>query len=251
MKLSKQLHVKPGAKIRLSDIDPRDTLGYKDKDSIAKAFEKSKARLYDLHYRLYAEHQRALLIANVNPQSCRVTSFKVPTAEELDHDFLWRIHKATPRRGEIGIFNRSHYEDVLVARVHSLVPREVWEARYEQINAFEKTLVENGTRIVKFFLHIGKAEQKARFQERLDDPAKHWKLSPADFEERQRWPDYMKAYEEVFHRCSTPWAPWYIIPSDRKWFRNFAVSNVIVETLRDMDPRFPPPTLDVSKIVLK
>ena len=268
MNLCKQLCVKPGDKVRLSEIDPGATLGFKDKDSIKKAFEKNTARLYELQYRLYAEHQRALLIvlqaldaggkdgtirhvmAHVNPQSCRVTSFKVPSPEERDRDFLWRIHKAVPARGEMGIFNRSHYEDVLVVRVHQMVPREVWEARYEQINAFEKMLVESGTRILKFYLHISKAEQKARFRERLEDASKHWKLSTADFEERRHWKDYQAAYEDVFRRCSTPWAPWYIIPSNRKWFRNFVVSDVIVQTLEAMNPRFPEPTLDISKIVL-
>jgi PPK2 family polyphosphate:nucleotide phosphotransferase len=191
------------------------------------------------------------VMSGLNPQGCRVTSFKVPTEEELSHDYLWRMHRAVPAKGEIGIFNRSHYGDVLVVRVHNLVPKRVWSKRFEQINAFEKILAETGVTIVKFFLHISKEEQKNRLQERLDDSTKHWKVSPADFEERKYWDDYVKAYEDVLARCSTPWAPWYVIPGDHKWFRNLAVADVLVRTLKDMKMRFPKSKLDLSQFVLE
>jgi PPK2 family polyphosphate:nucleotide phosphotransferase len=190
------------------------------------------------------------VMSGLNPQGCHVTSFKVPTEEELAHDYLWRVHRAVPAKGEIGIFNRSHYGDVLVVRVHNLVPRRVWSERYEQINGFEKILADNDVTIVKFFLHISKEEQKKRLQERLDDPAKHWKVSEADFEERRFWPDYIKAYEDALSKCSTPWAPWYVIPADHKWFRNLAVADILVSTLEDMDMRFPKSKLDLSRFVL-
>jgi PPK2 family polyphosphate:nucleotide phosphotransferase len=172
----------------------------------------------------------------------------VPTEEELDHDFLWRVHQAVPPRGEFGIFNRSHYEDVIVVRVHKLVPRSVWEKRYDEINAFERHLVENDVAILKFFLHISKAEQKKRIQARIEDPTKCWKLTPSDFEERKHWDEYQLAYEDAINRCSTEWAPWYIIPADRKWFRNLAVSRIMCETLAAMKMKFPKPTFDASKL---
>jgi PPK2 family polyphosphate:nucleotide phosphotransferase len=179
-----------------------------------------------------------------------VNSFKVPTKEELDHDYLWRVHKATPRRGHIGIFNRSHYEDVLVVRVHNLVPEDMWQQRYEQINQFEKLLADTGTTILKFFLYISKEEQKERFEARLRDPRKNWKFSTADVKERGYWDDYMRAYEDALSRCSTPWAPWHIIPADHKWYRNLAVSQVIIEALEKLDMRFPPPLPDAGDIVI-
>jgi PPK2 family polyphosphate:nucleotide phosphotransferase len=191
------------------------------------------------------------VMSGVNPQGCRVTSFKSPSAEETAHDFLWRIHNAIPERGEIGIFNRSHYEDALVVRVHDLVPEAIWSQRYKQINRFEKTLAENNVKILKFYLHISKEEQKNRFQQRLEDRAKWWKLSPTDFQERKYWNDYMEAYEDVLRRCSTPWAPWYIIPANKNWFRNLAVSHVIVKTLDDLNMKFPKPSFNVSRYVLK
>jgi PPK2 family polyphosphate:nucleotide phosphotransferase len=230
--------------------------------------EKRRKKLYELQYLLHAAKSQSLLIvlqamdaggkdgtirhvmAGLNPQGCRVTSFKVPTEEELAHDYLWRIHRAVPGKGEIGIFNRSHYGDVLVVRVHNLVPKREWSKRYEQINAFEKILAENGVTIVKFFLHISKDEQKRRLQQRLDDSSKHWKVSPADFEERQYWDDYVKAHEDALTKCSTPWAPWYVIPADHKWFRNLVVADILVSTLQDMDMRFPKSKLDLSKFVL-
>jgi PPK2 family polyphosphate:nucleotide phosphotransferase len=188
------------------------------------------------------------VMRGVNPQGCQVTSFKVPTEEELDHDFLWRIHKATPRRGYIGIFNRSHYEDVLVVRVHNLVPETVWRQRYEQINQFEKLLADTGTTILKFFLYISKEEQKERFEARLRDPAKNWKFSMGDVKERNLWDDYMAAFEEVLSRCSMPWAPWFVIPANRKWYRNLVVSQTIIEALEKLDMRYPPPLSGADKI---
>ncbi len=175
----------------------------------------------------------------------------MPSAEEAAHDFLWRIHKAMPAHGEIGIFNRSQYEDVLVVRVHELVPKSVWSARYDQINTFEKLMTESGVTILKFFLHISKEEQLERLEERLDDPNRNWKISEADVKERERWDDYVKAYEAVLSRCSTSAAPWFVIPANKKWFRNLAVSQIIVETLERMNPKFPKPSVDLSKIKVK
>jgi len=190
------------------------------------------------------------VMSGVNPQGCQVTSFKVPTEEELDHDYLWRVHKATPRRGFIGIFNRSHYEDVLVVRVHNLVPEAVWQQRYEQINQFEKLLADSGTTILKFFIYISKEEQKERFEARLRDPRKNWKFSMGDVKERGHWDDYMRAFEDVLSRCSTPWAPWHVIPANHKWYRNLAVSQIIIEALEHLDMRFPPPLPDAGEIVI-
>ena len=190
------------------------------------------------------------VMSGLNPQGCRVTSFKKPSVEETRHDFLWRIHKGVPEGGQIGIFNRSHYEDVLVVRVHELVPRPVWSKRYEQINAFERILSENGVTVLKFFLHISKDEKRERLKARIDDSTRHWKLAPEDFAERRFWNDYIKAYEDALTRCSTPWAPWYLIPANRKWFRNLAVSSILVRTLEEIDPKFPPTAIDVSKLRL-
>ena len=265
MDLIKRCIVKPGSKIKIEDRDPADTFGlHRDDDAIAKNIGK----LTELQHVLYADHKHALLIilqaldaggkdgtirhvmSGVNPQGCEVTSFKAPSSEELAHDFLWRIHKAVPRLGNIGIFNRSQYEDVLVVRVHDLVPKSIWSERYAQINAFEHSLVKNNITILKFFLHISKDEQKKRFEERLQDPNKNWKLSLPDFEERKRWDDYMKAYEAVFRKCSTEWAPWYIIPANNKSFRNYAIAEIIVRTLEQMKLEYPPPAIDLSKVSL-
>lgn len=266
MNLTRKLMVKSGRTIRLKEIDPDQTPSVRDKSEAVKRLEKNHARLADLQYRLYAENRRALLIvlqamdaggkdgtirhvmSGMNPQGCRVTSFKVPTPRELSHDFLWRIHLAVPPRGEIGIFNRSHYEDVLAVRVHELVPASVWKRRYAQINAFERMLTENDVRILKFFLHISKSEQKERLESRLKDPSKNWKLEPADIEERQHWGDYREAYEDVLCKCSTPWAPWFVIPANHKWYRNFAVSQIISETLAALRMRFPQPAFNPAKI---
>ena len=269
MKIHNKLLVAPGKKTKLSDFDPDDTLGLKNDDVSQKMLQKLLTRLDDLQLLLYASKQYALLIvlqgidsagkdgtirhvmSGVNPQSCRVTSFKAPSAEEAAHDFLWRIHKAIPERGEIGIFNRSHYEDVLVVRVHKLVPEVVWSGRYKQINRFEKVLAENNVKLLKFYLHISKEEQEKRFQQRLEDRTKWWKLSPNDFQERKYWNDYMDAYQDAIRYCSTPWAPWYVIPSNKKWFRNLAVSHIIVKTLEDMNMKFPKPSFDISRYVAR
>jgi len=265
---SKELLATPGKKIKLDKWDPEDTLGWEKNHKMKASLDKAIEKLDSLQYLLYAEHKRALLIvlqgldaagkdgtirhvmSGVNPQGCRVASFKQPTAEELRHDFLWRVHKAVPPTGDIGIFNRSHYEDVLVARVHNLVPKDVWSQRYDEINDFERTLAENNVKIVKFFLHISKGEQKDRFQQRIDDKDRQWKISEADFAERKYWEDYTKAYEAALTNCSKAHAPWYVIPSNKKWFRNLAVSHIIVETLEELHMKFPAPTVDVSKIKL-
>jgi PPK2 family polyphosphate:nucleotide phosphotransferase len=186
----------------------------------------------------------------VNPQGVRVTSFKAPTEEELAHDFLWRVHAAAPRRGFIAIFNRSHYEDVLVARVHDLVPEPVWRRRYRHIDHFEALLADADVRIVKIFLHISREEQAERLRARLEDPAKRWKFRPEDLAERARWDDYMAAYEEAIARTSTEHAPWYVVPADHKWFRNWAVSRIVIEALEAMDPRYPEPAADLDGITV-
>ena len=258
--------LKPGTKVRLRDHDPDDTGRYRDRAAAEKHLARDLERLARLQELLYAENRRALLVilqgtdaagkdgtikhvfSGVNPQGCEVTGFGAPSAEEADHDYLWRIARAVPRRGDIGIFNRSHYEDVLVARVRGLVPRQVWSARYDQINRFERLLVENGTTILKFFLHISKQEQKLRLEKRLQDPAKVWKFSETDVADRRRWNDYQAAYEELLTRCSTAWAPWFIVPADHKWYRNLVVARTIVETLARMDPRPPKPRTDLGKL---
>jgi PPK2 family polyphosphate:nucleotide phosphotransferase len=269
MKLGKRFMVKPHARMKLDNFDPDDTADFEKGDKAHGHLEKNISRMEDLQYRLYAESRRAVLIvlqgmdasgkdgtvrhvmSGLNPQGCRVISFKVPSAEEASHDFLWRIHKAMPAHGEIGIFNRSHYEDVLVVRVHELAPKSVWFARYDEINTFEKLLSENGVTILKFFLHISKQEQKERLEARLKDPTRNWKISPADLKEREHWDDYVKAYEAALSQCSTSVAPWFVIPSNKKWFRNLTVSQIIVETLEQMNPKFPEAAFDISKLKVK
>ena len=267
---SKELMVTPGKKhLNLSKWSPDDTLGWEKDDKMKGHLEKCLRRLDELQYLMYAENKHALLIVlqgldaagkdgtirhvmdGVNPQGCRVTSFKKPSTEEMDHDYLWRIHKAIPPIGDIGIFNRSQYEDVLVVRVHDLVPESEWSKRYDEINEFERMLSQNGVTILKFFLHISKDEQKRRFQERIDDPDKRWKISEADFAERKFWDDYTRAYEDILVRCSTKHSPWFVIPANKKWFRNLAVSHIIRETLDSMRMKFPPPTVDVKKLKWK
>ena len=234
-----------------------------------RVWTKAIKKLDKLQYLLYADHKHALLMvfqgldaagkdgtirhvmSGVNPQGCSVTSFKAPSPEEAAHDYLWRVHHAVPAFGDIGIFNRSHYEDVLIVRVHNLVPKEVWSERYEQINQFEEYLADNNVKILKFFLHISKEEQKKRFMERMDDPDKRWKISEADFNERKFWDDYTKAYEDALERCSTKVAPWFVIPANKKWFRDLAVSHIIVETLEEMKLKFPAPTIDLKKLKQK
>ena len=251
-----KLKARPGAKFKLENFSPGDTCGV-SKNRAEKAWARHVEKLAALHDLLYAEHKRSLLIilqgmdaagkdgtikhvmSGVNPQGCSVTSFKQPSPREQDHDFLWRVHAAVPEKGDIGIFNRSQYEDVLVVRVHNIVPREIWKARYSEINAFEKILAENDVHILKFFLHMSSEEQEKRFKDRLSDPRKNWKASAADFTERKFWDDYQAAYEDVISKCSTKEAPWYVIPSDHKWFRNFAVAEVVIRALESFKMQYP------------
>jgi len=252
------LRIKPGSKVRLATIDPSATHGF-DKATAAPALERELQRLAALQDKLWAEARRSVLVVlqgidaagkdgtinkvmeAFNPQGCVVSSFKVPTPEELGHDFLWRIHRRTPRDGEIGIFNRSHYEDVLVVRVHKLAPKSVWSARYDRINAFEETLAGEGTTVVKFFLTIDRDEQRARFLARYNDPTRRWKFALGDLEERKRWDDYQAAFDEALSRTSTTVAPWYVIPANRKWFRNIAVASILADTIADLRPAYPRP----------
>jgi PPK2 family polyphosphate:nucleotide phosphotransferase len=244
------------SRFKLKHYAADDTHGV-SKDQAEKILPTHVRKLAELHDLLYAEHKRSLLIvlqgmdaagkdgtikhvmSGVNPQGCSVTSFKQPTPNELDHDFLWREHIAVPPKGAIGIFNRSYYEDVLIARVHKLVPQEVWKKRFSQINDFEKILTDNNVCILKFFLHMSYEEQGKRFQERLDDPRKNWKASAADFKERQYWDEYQDAYRDAIEQCGTENAPWYVIPSDHKWFRNFAVGEIVTRTLEAFKMEYP------------
>jgi PPK2 family polyphosphate:nucleotide phosphotransferase len=258
--------VKPGKKIKLPKIDTADNGHFENKEAAAEVMQKDQHKLKKLQDLLYADGKHALLVviqamdtggkdgtiehvfSSVNPQGCNVTSFKQPTPLEQRHDFLWRIHNAAPPKGMIGIFNRSHYESVLVERVHDLVPKKVWSKRYDSINQFEQLLIDEGTTIVKFFLHISKDEQKARLQRRLDDKKRHWKFSAADLAERKLWDDYTDAYEDALSNCSTKAAPWYIVPADHKWFRNWVVSDIIVRTLTEMKLEYPPAAEDIAKV---
>jgi PPK2 family polyphosphate:nucleotide phosphotransferase len=261
--------VAPGTPFSLDDRDPADTSGAPgDKKATQKALEELSDDLMALQERLYAESGQALLVVlqaidaggkdgtvkhvfgGTNPQGVRVTSFKQPTPEELAHDFLWRIHAAVPGHGYIGIFNRSHYEDVLVARVHELVEESVWRRRYRHINHFEGLLHDADTRVIKLFLHISREEQAERLRKRLEDPTKRWKFQRGDLAERERWDDYMAAYDEAIARTSTEHAPWYVVPADHKWFRNWAVSRIVIETLEAMDPRYPDPAEDLDGIIV-
>ncbi len=266
MDLAKHCIVEPGSKLRLKHRDPDDTFGRKRDD---KTHEKRLNRLRELQHLLYADKRYSLLIvlqgldaagkdgtirhvmSGVNPQGCDVTSFKAPTAEQLARDFLWRIHGSVPPRGNIGIFNRSHYEDVLIVRVHDLVPKSVWKHRYKHINEFERMLTENGVTILKFFLHISREEQRKRFEARIQDSSRNWKLSLPDFEERQHWDNYTAAYEDALTKCSTKEAPWYVIPANRKWFRNYLVAELVVRALDGMRLKYPAPSVDISKVVLE
>ena len=254
-----QCLVRPGTRAQLSRRDPGGTPGFKgDKADGRKDLEKLTAKLSELQELLYAGHQHSVLVVlqgldsagkdgtirrvfeGVNPQGVRVVSFKAPSATELDHDFLWRIHSELPARGEMVLFNRSHYEDVLVPRVHGLISRREWERRYRTIREFERAVTEEGTTLLKFFLHLSRSEQKRRLQERLNDPTKHWKFREADVRERLRWNDYAQAYEEALTKTSTRWAPWYVVPSDRKWYRDWFVSRQIVRALERLRMRYPP-----------
>ncbi len=256
--------VSPGTKIKLKDLPTRYEGDLSKTDGKKELVEISNT-LSDLQELLYAEHKQKVLVVvqgmdtagkdgtirhvfgDVNPQGTKVFNFKQPTQRELDHDYLWRVHQKTPGSGEIVIFNRSHYEDVLIVRVHDLVPKSRWEKRYDQINDFERLLVEEGTIILKFCLHISKEEQAKRFLARLDRPDKHWKFNPGDLEEREYWDDYMQAYEDMVNRTSTKWAPWIVVPSDRKWYRNLTVARAIVKQLKSLDMHFPKEVPDIDK----
>ncbi len=261
--------VAPGSDLDLRSLDPADTAAFEGtKKEGRKLASDLNARLETLQEVLYAEDRHKVLIVlqamdtggkdgtirhvfdGTNPQGVTVASFKKPTSEELAHDYLWRVHAKTPKRGEITIFNRSHYEDVLVVRVHDLVPQNVWGRRYEQINRFEELLADEGTTILKFFLHISKDEQKARLQDRLDVPEKNWKFAIGDLDERKLWDDYLDAYQEALRRTSTEWAPWYVVPADRKWYRNLMISEVLVETLEALKMQYPDPEPGLDSIVI-
>ncbi len=266
MNYDKEFRVEEGSKVKLDEIDPEYRGGHEDKDSAQPEVDKYVERLRQLQYLMYAENKRSLLIVlqgmdaagkdgvishvlgAMNPQGCCVYGFKTPSVEELAHDYLWRVHQATPRKGYVAVFNRSHYEDVLVVRVHKLVPKEVWSGRYDEINAFERELSNEGTHILKFYLHIDKDEQLARFKDRLDDSVRNWKISESDYAEREYWSQYQEAYEEAISKCSTTYAPWYVIPANRKWFRNLAVSQILVNSLESLNMKFPPPTANLAEI---
>jgi PPK2 family polyphosphate:nucleotide phosphotransferase len=269
MNYIKEFRVGQGSKVDLAKVDA----GFKDQheshEHALPEIETFTQRLHDQQYLMYAEGKRSLLIclqgrdaagkdgtinhvlSAMNPQGCTVTGFKVPSKEEAAHDFLWRYHQHTPGKGQVAIFNRSHYEDVLVVRVHDLVPKQVWSQRYEQINAFERMLADNGTHILKFYLHIDPDEQLERFKQRILDPARHWKISDGDYAERPYWDAYTEAFEDALSKTSTDHAPWFVIPSNHKWFRNLAISRIVAETLESLDMQFPEPTVDIDEIKKK
>jgi PPK2 family polyphosphate:nucleotide phosphotransferase len=264
----KQFRIKPG-KVDLKKVDAEFHGNYKNEEATIDEINENAQRLSELQALMYAENKHSLLIVlqamdgggkdgtiahvmgAMNPQGCNVVSFKVPTAEELSHDYLWRIHKVTPAKGRVTVFNRSHYEDVLVVRVHSLVPKEVWSKRYNEINNFERGLANSGTTIVKFFLHIDKEEQLRRFRDRLDEPDKQWKISDSDYTEREYWDDYQQAYMDAISKCNFNYAPWYIVPANHKWFRNLIVSQILVETMESWKMKYPAPSVDLTEIKQK
>jgi PPK2 family polyphosphate:nucleotide phosphotransferase len=258
--------VKPGNRVKLKDVDPAFKDGNKDDAIDEGEMDRYRKRLRELQELLFVGKQHSLLIClqaldtggkdgtidhvlgAMNPQGCRVQAFREPTPEEASHDFLWRAHRAVPAAGEVVVFNRSYYESVLVERVDGLVPEKVWSKRYDLINAFEQGLAAQGTLVLKFFLHISKEEQLKRFKDRLDDPTKQWKISESDYADRKHWDDYMKAFEDAFAKCSTAEAPWYVIPADRKWFRNLAVARIVVEHLEALKMGYPKAAVDLGRI---
>lgn len=270
MELSRKFLVKPGkmaGKLKLKEWFDYDA--NKRKEDVEKDFTHFSSRMSELQYKLYADNRQSLLIilqgvdasgkdgtirhvmGALNPLSCYAKSFKVPTTEDLSHDYLWRVHMAVPSKGQIAIFNRSHYEDVIEAGVHNLIPRNELTLRYTQINDFERYLSENHVTILKFFLHISKDEQKKRLMARLQDPSKRWKVSESDLKNRKYWDNYMESYEKVLNMCSTKYAPWYIVPSNLKWFRNWVVAQIVVETLDNMKLKYPQPKIDASKFSIE
>jgi len=258
--------VEPSRKVRLEKIDPSYTGKHESHDKALPQIRKHLERMGKLQYLLYADGDQSLLVvlqaldaagkdgvirhlfSGINPQGTLVFGFKQPSKVESEHDFLWRIHVCAPAKGQIVIFNRSHYEDVLVARVHDLVPRSVWSKRYDLINDFEKILVQNRTRVVKFYLHIGPEEQLVRFAQRLDDPSRHWKISESDYSERELWPKYVSAYEDAMEQTSTKHAPWFVIPANHKWFRDLAISQIIADTMDEMGLKLPPTNVSIADI---
>jgi PPK2 family polyphosphate:nucleotide phosphotransferase len=264
----KKLMVIEGKKINLQRLSPDYNFSIDEEKAEYVLKQNLKKRMSELQYRLYAERKNGLLIvfqgidtsgkdstirhviSAFNPQSCAVKAFKEPTTEDLSHDFLWRIHKRAPSRGEIVVFNRSHYEDIIQPRVHKTIHKSIWSQRYEHINAFERCLSDNSTKIIKFFLHISKEEQRKRLEERMNDPSKQWKASESDITERKFWNNYTVAYQDIINRCSNLWAPWYIIPANKKWFRNLVVALIIVDTLERMKPKFPKPTINLSEMTI-
>ncbi|MCM8596192.1 polyphosphate kinase 2 family protein [Accumulibacter sp.] len=269
MDCRKELVVKPGRKLDLSGIDPSYTGEHASAEAAQGEIQRNVSRMDALQALLYADGRQSLLVVlqaldaagkdgvirhlftGMNPQGTSVFGFKQPSAEEAAHDFLWRAHQRAPARGQVVVFNRSHYEDVLVVRVHGLVPESVWSKRYELICDFEKMLTDNGTRILKFFLHISPEEQLARFRQRLEDPARNWKISESDYSERELWPAYVEAYEEALSRTSTREAPWYVVPANHKWFRNLAISQIIADTMDAMGLKLPPARVDLAEIERK
>lgn len=266
MNFQSAFRVEPNSKVKLRRIDPDFHGKHPGSKQAADEIDRDCEKMRDLQYLLYAENRHSLLIVlqapdtggkdgtinhvlnSMSPQGAYAHAFKEPTPEEAAHDFLWRAHKVAPARGEVAIFNRSHYEDVLVTRVHKLVAKDVWSKRYDLINAFEKGLVENGGTILKFYLHISADEQLKRFKQRLDDPTKQWKISEADYKERDCWDEYVKAYEAIFKKTSTKHAPWFVIPANHKWFRNMAVARIVVDTLESFNMKFPKPKVDLAAI---
>jgi len=263
--LPRKLRVRGGKRIALHNSAARHTHGW-DEARARAATALLAAEIGELQYRLYAEGRSGVLVvlqaidgggkdstirhvfSAFNPQGCTVRAFKAPSAEEQRHDYLWRVHQHVPPRGEITVFNRSHYEEVLVARVDSLVPQRVWQARYRHINEFERMLVESDIQVVKIFLHISRAEQRRRFEERVHEPRKQWKFDPQDLRKRAQWPAYSRAFGDMLGRCSTPLAPWYLVPADYKWLRDLAVAQIMATTLRALAPRFPPPRFDPRRM---
>lgn len=266
--MAKQPLIPSEEKVDLKDYDPDYTGGFTNDKEVQEQLDKDLKRMFELQEIMYAGTKHALLIVlqamdtggkdgtithvvrGLNPAGVQVASFKQPTSVDLAHDFLWRIHACTPPKGMIGVFNRSHYEDVLVVRVHELTPKKVWKKHYDQINEFEALLVESGTTIVKFFLHISKDEQKRRLEDRLRQPAKHWKFNPEDLKEREYWDDYTEAYEAVLSKCNTKYAPWHIVPANHKWYRNYVVSQTIVNALEDMKLEYPPAPLGLEEVTI-
>jgi len=266
MEYSRSFRVKPGKKVDLDNLGADFKPDNLDRKEVEQQFGSLTEKLRDFQHLMYAEDKRSLLVVlqgrdaagkdgtirqvfgPMNPQGCRVTSFKVPSKIEAAHDFLWRYHVAAPRRGMVGIFNRSHYEDVLVVRVHDLVPKKVWSKRYDHINAFEKLLADNGTLVLKFYLHIDREEQLERFKKRIDNPKKNWKISGADYSERPYWDSYTKAFEDAISKCSTDNAPWFVIPANRKWFRNLVIADIVVDAMESLEMKYPEPEVDMEEI---